>query len=651
MSIVKMKRLRLIGMQSERDRLLRQLQHLGCVEISQPTPLPDDPDWAALVRPDAEALGRDRQARGELEGALAALNKYAPHKTGLLKPKPVVSESALFDQSAYQAALEAAQAVDEDERRMGAIHAEQSKLRSQKAQLQPWLELDVPLDVASTRDVTMLLGAVSANADWSAVQAEVDAASQLAQLTRAGKDRDLQYFLLMVHKQDEQAVMEALKGYGFTRASLRGWTGTAAENDQQLDARLRALAEELDQVKSHMVSFADRRSAIQLALDRVRQEIDREEAKGRLLDTGVAYFLEGWAPAESLPALEKTLGGFVSAWDTRDPTPEEYPDVPVKLKNNAFTKPLNMVTEMYSLPAYDGLDPNPLMAPFFILFYGIMMADMGYGLIMMLASVIVLKKARPKGTMYNLFALMGLCGITTFIMGALTGGFFGDFIPQLLKLIDPASTFELPALFTPLTDTLAILIGSLVLGFIQVITGNIISFVKQTKDGQFLDALFNEGAWWVIYIGAALAILGVGNPGGVPVVLILGGVMLVVGCVRQNPSIKVLGTLLGTVYNGVTGIFSDVLSYSRLMALMLSGSIIASVFNTLGTTANNVVAFIIIAMIGNTLNFALNILGCFVHDLRLQCLEFFGKFYKDGGKAFRPLAINTKFVEVMKEEQ
>ena len=112
-----------------------------------------------------------------------------------------------------------------------------------------------------------------------------------------------------------------------------------------------------------------------------------------------------------------------------------------------------------------------------------------------------------------------------------------------------------------------------------------------------------------------------------------------------------LGTLLGTVYNGVTGIFSDVLSYSRLMALMLSGSIIASVFNTLGTTVNNVVVFIVIAIIGNTLNFALNILGCFVHDLRLQCLEFFGKFYKDGGKAFRPLAVNTKYVDIMKEEQ
>ena len=324
--------------------------------------------------------------------------------------------------------------------------------------------------------------------------------------------------------------------------------------------------------------------------------------------------------------------------------------MPIQLKNNAFTRPLNMVTEMYSLPAYGGLDPNPLMAPFFILFYGIMMADMGYGLVMMLSSVVVLKKARPKGTMNYLFALMGLCGISTFVMGALTGGFFGDFIPQLLRIIDPGSTFELPALFTPLNDTIAILIGSLVLGFVQIITGMAISFVKQTREGHFLDALFNEGTWWIIYAGVALAILGIGNVAGVPVVLALGGVMLVVGCCRQTKGIAVLGTIVNTVYNGVTGIFSDVLSYSRLMALMLSGSIIASVFNTLGSITGNVIGFVIIAMIGNTLNFGLNILGCFVHDLRLQCLEFFGKFYQDGGKPFRPLSINTKFVDMIKEE-
>ena len=99
----------------------------------------------------------------------------------------------------------------------------------------------------------------------------------------------------------------------------------------------------------------------------------------------------------------------------------------------------------------------------------------------------------------------------------------------------------------------------------------------------------------------------------------------------------------------MTGYFGDILSYSRLMALMLAGSVIAQVFNTLGAIPGNVIIFLIISLVGNTLNFALNLLGCYVHDLRLQCLEYFGKFYQDGGKPFRPLSWNTKYYDIVKE--
>ena len=348
-------------------------------------------------------------------------------------------------------------------------------------------------------------------------------------------------------------------------------------------------------------------------------------------------------PAAEEKKLADKLERFTCCWETADPTPEEYPEVPVKLKNNALTKPLNMVTEMYSLPAYDGVDPNPLMAPFFILFYGIMMADMGYGLLMMIASVVVLKVSRPKAGMHNFFALLGLCGISTFIMGAITGGFFSDMIPQIIRLFNPESTFVWfwKPLFTPLDDTLMILVGSMCLGFIQIITGMVVSFVKKIRDGQVLDAIWEEGTWWVVFAGAALAILGVTN-----LVLILGGVMVLVGSGWNAKGFGKVTAVFGSLYNHVTGYFGDILSYSRLMALMLAGSVIAQVFNTLGAIPGNIVLFFIISLLGNALNFALNLLGCFVHDLRLQCLEYFGKFYKDGGKPFRPLEIKTKFVDI-----
>jgi len=308
-----------------------------------------------------------------------------------------------------------------------------------------------------------------------------------------------------------------------------------------------------------------------------------------------------------------------------------------------------MVTEMYVYPAYDGLDPNPLMAPFFILFFGLMMADMAYGLLMLLGGWFLLKKLKATGTMGHMGGLLVLCGVSTFIFGALTGGFFGDFIPQLAKIIDPNSNVQLPYLFTPLTDTLAILVGSLVLGVIQIITGMAISVVYKCRNGDWVDALWNEITWWIVLAGAALAILGIGNVAGYPAVLLVGLVMLVYGSTRNAKGFGKVTALIGAVYNGVSGYFSDILSYARLMALMLAGAVIAQVFNTLGSVTGNVIGFVVISLIGNALNLALNLLGCYVHDLRLQCLEFFGRFYKEGGRQFRPMAFETKYVDIKEE--
>ena len=226
----------------------------------------------------------------------------------------------------------------------------------------------------------------------------------------------------------------------------------------------------------------------------------------------------------------------------------------------------------------------------------------------------------------------------------------GDFLPRLAKLIRPDTTFTaLPALFTPLTDTLAILIGSLALGLLQVLTGMAISVVRKVQAGTWTDALWDEGTWWIILAGVALAVVGIGNLGGYPIVLLIGLLMLLYGGTRNAKGFGKLTALIGTVYNGATGFFSDILSYARLMALMLAGSVIAQVFNTLGEVSGSVAGFVIISLVGNALNFMLNLLGCYVHDLRLQCLEFFGRFYKEGGKPFRPLLINTKYVDIKED--
>ncbi|MDY5339457.1 MAG: V-type ATP synthase subunit I [Intestinimonas sp.] len=649
MSIVKMKHIRLFGMAADRETLLRQLQHLGCVEISEPTDKLADPDWAALTRVDDAGLAQVKADAALLNAALNTLKGIGKEKGGLLQARPEVTEGQLFDEGLRASAMEAAQAVNAQEKRISAIQNEQGKLRAQKAALTPWLELDIPLETTGTREVSATFGAVMSTVALDTVKQALEEAAELVEVIPAGKDREFQYVLILCHRSAEETAFETLKKFGFSRSSLRGWTGTARENTDRLEGELRRLEGELEAAKSAIAALVPHREDIKLCIDRMTQEIQREEYKGRLLQSQATIFFEGWVPAENLPALEKVLGQYPAAWEANDPAPEEYPQVPIKLKNNKLTRPLNMVTNMYVLPAYDGVDPNPLMAPFFIFFFGLMMADMGYGILMVAAALVVIYKMKPKDGMADFAGLLLLCGISTFLMGALTGGFFGDFIPQIAKIINPASTLALPALFTPLNDTLAILIGSLVLGLIQIITGMIISVVRKVQTGDVADAIWSEVTWWIILGGAALAILGIGSVGGYPVVLIVGLVMLVIGSTRNAKGFGKLTALIGAVYNGATGFFSDILSYARLMALMLAGSVIAQVFNTLGSVTGNVVGFVIISFIGNMLNFALNLLGCYVHDLRLQCLEFFGRFYKEGGKPFRPLFIHTKYVDIKEE--
>lgn len=650
MAIVKMKGLRLLAMRSDREALLELLQGMGCVEIDEPDH--DPQTWQGLLsqlgsqtlsRPDGQALSQAREDLQAAQRALAVLKRHGDKGRGLLAPRPRLTRQQLFD--GEEQGKQAVQQVLEADRQLAALEAQHSKLLTQRAALAPWLELNIPLDTASTQEMVVQFGTVTAGVELEQVQRAVEGASELAQLTQASVDRDVRYCLLVCHTSAQEEVFQSLRDFGWSRMNLSGWTGTAKENDQRIARELEQNEQEAAQAEKQLSELTSLAEPIRQAADRASVRINREEGRSRLLDTEKTFLLEGWVPAENWPQLESQLKNYPCAWELRDPTEEEYPKVPVKLKNNWFTRPLSMVTEMYSLPAYNGLDPNPLMAPFFILFYGIMMADMGYGLLMMIASVVVLKKSRPRAGMHNFFALLGLCGVSTFIMGAVTGGFFGDFISQLLKLINPESTFVWfwPTLFTPLEDTMMILVGAMALGFVQILVGMAISFVKKLRRGQVMDAIWEEVTWWVVFAGLALAILGVTN-----LVIILGGVMVVAGPILTEKGFGKITGIFGSLYNHVTGYFGDILSYSRLMALMLAGSVIAQVFNTLGAIPGNVVIFIIISMLGNALNFALNLLGCYVHDLRLQCLEYFNKFYEDGGKPFRPMKLDTNYYDVVK---
>lgn len=634
-----MKHLRLLGMEREREALLKAMQDMECVEISS-IDGSEEALKSGFAKPDDKALMSAQEASRAYRTALASLDRFAPEKKGMFRKRQGVSRAAFFSAESEENARTAAETINKDTRRLGEIESERTKNEALRATLAPWLTVDAPLGGADGA-LAVFFGTAGLNVTDDALKALADSLDGLLTWQQASSDRSLRYLLVMCHQSVKERALSALRDLGFSTVSFRGMTGTAKENDKALAENLAALEKERQEIEQRIAGLGGKREALLEASDRAAIALRREEAKSRLVGTDKVFLLEGWLPADRCAALEKTLEPFTCAIETREPTEDEYPQVPVQLKNNKLTRPLNMVTEMYSLPAYGTLDPNPLMAPFFILFYGIMMADMGYGLLMMIASVIISKKYRPKGTSGELFSLLGLCGISTFIMGALTGGFFGDFLTQLVAIVSPGTAFALPKLFDPLDDLTMILIGSMALGMVQIVTGMAISLIEKCKRKKFLDAFFEEITWWIVFIGIALLALGKGAA-----VLYVGCALVLLGPIVQGKGWGKLTGVFGSLYNHVTGYFGDILSYTRLMALMLAGSVIAQVFNMLAAMPGNVIAFIIISMLGNAMNFGLNLLGCYVHDLRLQCLEFFNKFYVDGGKPFRPMTLDTEYVDL-----
>ena len=645
---------------SRKDELLRELVRMGCVEFSEIGDEIQGSEVEALLSRENSRLMALKTRQAALNHAIALLDRYAPAKGKLLSAKPEFEDEVLLDDSGVEGSLKTADAISGMDERIKRISAEESRQRSIIESLKPWVDLDMPLETEGTQRSAVVMGTIPAKIALDKVNSALSEAAEESELFCISDDKSQHYVVLVCMKESLTQAQECLRGFNFAAAALSGMTGSPRECIAAADNVLKELASEKASCTTSIVDNAVRREELKLASDRVSTAISIAEAEDRLYGTESVVMMEGWMPAENEKQLSEVFDRYDCAWDSREPEADEYPQVPVKLKNNGLTNALNMVTNMYSLPAYGTVDANPLMAPFFILFYGLMMADMGYGIIMIAAALVAMTKIKPREGTLAFCQLLLYAGISTFIMGALTGGLFGDAPYRIVHMINPASTWEgLPYLFNPVNDSSVVLYGAMVLGVLHLNTGMVVSFVQKAKSGNLADGIFEEGPLWVILAGGvllALKLLGITASETVYtaglVILIIGAVMLLFGAGRHSKGFGKVTAAVGCIYNTATGWFGDVLSYSRIMALMLAGGVVAQVFNTIaampaegmGVNAASVIIFIVIFLIGHELNFGLNLLGCFVHDLRLQCLEFFGKFYTDGGKPFSPLKIKTKYV-------
>lgn len=638
MAIVKMKRLRFIGLTEQRDEVLARLLHVGCVEVTEPTDKISDPEWAALVQRDVSSLSDYKAQVGAVTSAMEALKSYAKVKTGLFIKRSTVTEEEFFDEAALESALKHASEINERTREIASIYSQENRVNAQRASLVPWTAPNVPLECKGTATTDLIYGVCPAATDVNALRSALAEVTPMAELFEASADKEQHYLLLLCHKDVTADAVAALRALAFGTTSFKDLTGTPTENIARLDARLKELAAQRDAAVADIISHKDSYWAMGRASDRLNQEVSKQIAREKFLTDGTIFFLEGWATVPQLAELEKELAAFSCAYEFSDPEEEDL--VPTKLHNPKWMRCINMVTEMYSLPGYRGIDPNPLIFFTYIFFFGFMFADIAYGIIIWAVSFIISKKYRPKGTMGYMFHLGQYLGITTTLVGCLTGGFFGDVITVFSENFLGAS-YSLPAVLNPLGDPMQVLIIAIIIGALQLVYGQIVHIYLEIRDGRPLEGFLDVVPWWIVFAGIGVLALN-GNPW----VLVAGGAALVATQGRAKP------TLMGKIFKGfaswydITSWLGDILSYARLMALMLATTVIASVMNILGSLPGNVVVFFIVFLIGHTFNIGVNIIGTYVHAARLHYLEFFGKFYIDGGVPFQPLAYQTKYVDI-----
>jgi len=651
MAIVEMKKLLLIGLQVDKDRILNAIQLMGNVEIAaiELEEYPEegrDGELQLLERYDGQEIVELIESQlSELKFALGFIGRYHNLKRSAFAPKPLVGIEELNKvRKNADSILQVAATCRKLEQQLTELSSRETRVLSTKQQLLSWKGLNVSLEqIGNTLTTHTMIGTVEKGA---AVQFEERMLQELGTrefyIQRVGEDREQVNYFLAYHKDLAQEVDALLKELGFNRVSFSNMKGTPAEIIGQCDAELRDIDAQRQKIEEQAKALAVRLNELEVLYDALSIQRDKEEEGLKLLQTGQAFVLKGWVPSHFAEALVSRIQGITSAVYIRLDDPEPDEPFPVAYDNPPLIQPFELITELYSTPHPRSIDPNPFVAPFFFIFFGIMMGDAGYGLIMASIAYLAIRKLNLKGMAKKLIMLVFLGGISTFLWGAVFGGWFGN-AGQLLGLP--------PLWFEPAAQPIKMLIFCFALGLIQIFVGMGIQAYMSIRQGKIWDAIFDQGLWYITLIGLILMAIGLNTVGQYMALAGAVGLVLTQGRHQKNIIKRIFSGILG-LYN-ITGYFSDMLSYSRLFALALSGGVIGTVINQLGLmAAKSRVGWIIAAVvlvIGHSFNMAMNILSAYVHSSRLQYIEFFGRFFEAGGHAFKPLRIKTKFVDVYKE--
>ncbi len=658
MSIVKMQKIAVIGLDEQKESLMTKLMDFGAIEPSdQKNKLADD-EYKSLVTPDdghVKAAELDAEIN-KAEAALRVLETFDTAREPLFKTRRTVGRDAVAKMRKEQeAAAEDVRRVLELEEKLRNTNDDINKLTQDEILLKPWQNYGVPLEVSKTAKTVVHMGVIPAVTEISEV-AEKAEKDENAVVRIVSGDKDMNYIAVLCLASAEENVISLFKQNGFSEISFKGFEGTVSENLKRIEKEKDVLRSNIEEIKKQIAQMASMRRTIENYCDILSMEADKEKIKTKLLRTKKTFYMEGWIPERLTKKAEKILQKYDCCYAFAEP--EEGEEVPVMLDNRNFFVPFEAITEMYSLPAYRGFDPTSIFALFYAVFFGMMLSDAGYGIVMAVACFVVLKKFNLEGTTRKMIKLFFYCGISTIIWGALFGGWFGDFVQVFSRTILGKEVAIQPLWFNPLDDPMKLLIFSLALGVVHLFIGMGIKAYMQIKEGKWFDAVCDEGFWYLVIVGLLAWLGGASISPALPQIgkwmTIIGAAGLLLTGGRHNKGIGKITGGLSNIYN-ITSYMSDILSYARLLALGLATGVIAQVVNTMGSLfgggAAGLIALLVIFVFGHALNIAINALGAFIHASRLQYVEFFGKFYEDGGEPFNPFRKKTKYIKIEQEEE
>ncbi len=556
-----------------------------------------------------------------------SIKPYAPKKSLFGEP-PAVDRAEFDNISEYEKSSAA-----ETERTVAEIAETASSIDKSKdllARLSPWKALSIPFEqLDGDAYVTFIPGQVRSATYEQFVKSAGDNGVGVEEISRDGV---YVYVVAAVMKGDD---ISWLGGAGFEKAALPPVEGTAEQNIRSLESELAESEPRLKQLKDSLEQKLKDDHSADLLYEQFKAAIDRETAP--VTKTAEASIIEGWVPEDRADRIEKAVKKATGVYSVefRDPLPGENP--PTVLNNNRIVKRFEGITNMFSIPHYGGIDPNPVMAPWYWIIFGLMMGDVGYGAMMLVLGLILKAVMKPKGAMGDIFDVIIYSSVTSVIAGVLFGSYFGE-------------TWN-PILFSPMEDPMSMLVFTLVVGVAHIFTGLITAMYYNIKAGKVLDAIADQLSWILAITGIGMLLI----PSLSKVGMILAGVgaaiiLLTAGRAKPNLFGKISGGLVGLY--GITGYMSDILSYSRILALSLSTGVVGMVMNLLaGMVAGSipvlgyVFAFLIYA-VGHVFNLALGLLSAYVHDCRLQYIEFYSKFYEGNGTLFNAFKTSPKSIKI-----